>query len=359
MKFFDKIIIIALFFQFYCVQAQQKTASISFESISYNFGQIKESDGPVSHRFTFTNIGAIPLIIQNAQPSCGCTTPDWSRNPVTPGAKGFIDATFDPKGRPGKFNKTITVNYNGTPSSIVVTFYGEVLAKKLGIEDIYPYQFGNLRGKAPQLSYGNIYLGQQKTEKFELINPTQSAITIDCYNIPAHIKILNNPLSLEAGKAGFLEISYDAKVKNDYGFVFDNFMMRFNNAENGINFMLSANLLEDFSKLTENEIQNGPKALFTNTEFKFGTLKSGDKIGHKYILKNVGKSQLLIRKVIPSCGCTTINPPTNSISPGDSIAIPIEFNSAGKSGEQNKTIQVYTNDPTNPRSVLWIKGMIQ
>ena len=353
MKLVSSFLKFALLTLFVNAIAQQKTANISFETTSYNFGSINEVDGPVTHKFTFTNIGAAPLIISTVQASCGCTTPDWTKEPVLPGAKGFVVATFDPRGRMGVFNKNVTVNYNGDPSTVLLSFNGEV------IENKFPYQFGELKGKAPQITLGNVYIGQPKTEKLELMNPTSKAIKLECYNIPKYISVLNNPLTIEAGQTKDLVIVYDGAARNDYGFVFDNFMVKFNDIEGGINLTVSGNLMEDFSKLSDKEKQNAPRVLAPQPEFNFVSMNPGEKVSHRYTLKNIGKSELKIRKVTPSCGCTTVEQPSKGIAPGDSIYIPIEFNSAGKSGEQNKTIQVFTNDPINPRLMLWIKGTIK
>ena len=70
------------------VSAQQKAASISFKETVHDFGDIKEADGNVIHKFEFTNTGSEPLIVQNVTPSCGCTTPTWTKEPVMPGEKG-------------------------------------------------------------------------------------------------------------------------------------------------------------------------------------------------------------------------------------------------------------------------------
>jgi len=67
--------------------AQTQSAKITFTEESYDFGKIAEEKGPVTHEFTFTNTGAQPLIIQSVKASCGCTTPDWTRDPVLPGKK--------------------------------------------------------------------------------------------------------------------------------------------------------------------------------------------------------------------------------------------------------------------------------
>lgn len=100
-------------------------AVFAWSESSYDFGKVKQGI-PVTHEFKFTNSGKVPLVIVNAQPSCGCTTPDWTKTPVPPGGSGFIKATFN-AASPGPFNKTITVTANIEGGSMYLTIKGEVL----------------------------------------------------------------------------------------------------------------------------------------------------------------------------------------------------------------------------------------
>jgi hypothetical protein len=101
--------------------------SVEFENTSHEFGTIKEADGLVSTLFNFTNTGNAPLIINAVKPSCGCTSPEWSREPILPGKTGFIKATYDPKNRPGKFEKSIAVSSNATNSPSILIIKGNVI----------------------------------------------------------------------------------------------------------------------------------------------------------------------------------------------------------------------------------------
>ncbi len=85
---------------------------ITFEELTFDFGTIAEDGGPVKHEFKFTNTGDSPLMIVNATASCGCTRPDFPKKPVAAGKKGVLKVTYLPKGRPGEFNKTVTVKTN-------------------------------------------------------------------------------------------------------------------------------------------------------------------------------------------------------------------------------------------------------
>lgn len=85
---------------------------ITFEELTFDFGTIAEDGGPVKHEFKFSNTGDSPLMIVNATASCGCTRPDFPKKPVAAGKKGVLKVTYLPKGRPGEFNKTVTVKTN-------------------------------------------------------------------------------------------------------------------------------------------------------------------------------------------------------------------------------------------------------
>lgn len=99
------------------------TANLAFKNEVHDFGTLGE--GPnAEHEFSFTNTGKEPIIINQVQASCGCTTPTWSKEPVLPGQKGSVKAVYSTQGRPGNFTKTITVTSNAGVK--VLTIKGNV-----------------------------------------------------------------------------------------------------------------------------------------------------------------------------------------------------------------------------------------
>lgn len=102
-----------------------------FEKIEHDFGTVKEG-GKVSYTYKLTNTGQAPLIIQNAQPSCGCTVPEWSREPIPVGGTGFVKAEFDTNGKQGINNKTITVTANTWPKTTTLRFKAMITPKADG-----------------------------------------------------------------------------------------------------------------------------------------------------------------------------------------------------------------------------------
>ncbi|MCU0419040.1 MAG: DUF1573 domain-containing protein [Cyclobacteriaceae bacterium] len=102
-----------------------------FASVEHDFGTINEGQ-KVKHVYKFKNTGEAPLIIQSAQPSCGCTAPNWSREPIPVGGEGFVEAEFDSQGKPGVQNKTIAVTANTWPKTTTLRFKAMVTAKPTG-----------------------------------------------------------------------------------------------------------------------------------------------------------------------------------------------------------------------------------
>jgi len=103
----------------------------TFEKVEHDFGTVREGQ-KVTYTYKFKNTGEVPLIIQNASPSCGCTVPDWSKEPIAVGGTGFVKAEFDSQGKPGIQNKTIMVTANTWPKTTTLRFKAMVTPKPDG-----------------------------------------------------------------------------------------------------------------------------------------------------------------------------------------------------------------------------------
>lgn len=100
---------------------------LGFNELSHEFGSIKESDGDASAVFTFVNNTTKPVVISNVSAACGCTTPEWTKEPIAPGATGSIKATYGAKGRVGAFDKTVSVTTSADPATVVLRIKGTVV----------------------------------------------------------------------------------------------------------------------------------------------------------------------------------------------------------------------------------------
>lgn|SRR5688572_4274946 len=101
------------------------TAAFVWTQTTFDFGKIKVNN-PVANEFTFVNAGDAPLVISGVKASCGCTVTDYTKDPIEPGAKGFVKATYN-AAKVGVFTKTVTVNANTQKGVVVLTIQGEVI----------------------------------------------------------------------------------------------------------------------------------------------------------------------------------------------------------------------------------------
>ena len=122
--------------------AAQQPSTMKFTADEWDFGTIKEEGGKVSHRFEFTNSGPNPFVIQKVETSCGCTTPTFTREPVLPGRKGYVEITYDPLYRPGSFRREVTVTSNDRKNINKLIIRGNVIATPRTPQQEFPVEVG-------------------------------------------------------------------------------------------------------------------------------------------------------------------------------------------------------------------------
>ena len=103
-----------------------KATKMDFAQTAFDFGTLKQGD-KVSHVFKFKNSGDKPLIISNAVGDCGCTVPQYSKEPIMPNAEGEIKVEFDSKGKEGKQSKNVTITANTIPAQTKLNITSEVI----------------------------------------------------------------------------------------------------------------------------------------------------------------------------------------------------------------------------------------
>lgn len=119
---------------------------------------------------------------------------------------------------------------------------------------------------------------------------------------------------------------------------------------------LSSDLVKNGSTASSGgQHTDGPQIEFEKETYQFGTIKEGEKVKFSFKFKNTGEGDLIIGEAKGTCGCTVPKYPTHPIEPGDDGEIEVEFNSAGKTGHQRKTISVITNATPSTR-IIAIEG---
>ncbi len=104
-------------------------AKMEFDNIRYRYGEVDAGE-IVTHTFKFTNVGKAPLVISNAKSTCGCTVPEWPKEPIPPGETGEIYVKFDTKNKDLYQTKPIFLTANTHPSETTLYLMGKVRGKK-------------------------------------------------------------------------------------------------------------------------------------------------------------------------------------------------------------------------------------
>jgi hypothetical protein len=337
-----------------------QTGKIKFEKTTHDFGTLKEEINKASVKFNFTNVGTGDLKIVNVRASCGCTATDYTKGVIKPGGKGYVVATYFTKGRPGPFRKSITVTTNDVDSPNRILFIkGKVIPKPKNPGDLLPITIGNLKLENNHLAFNVIKSTEVRKDSIKIYNKYGHPMTLNFMQVPPSMKIEAHPSTLPSGKLGYIVVTYDAAKRNDFGLLFDRIAIKTNDNVQPIKILtISANIVEDFSKLTPKELKKAPVISFDNTDYDFGKVKSGEAVTYSFTFRNEGKRDLIIRKTKSSCGCTATAPADKVIKKGKSSKIDIRFDTHGRVGRQHKTVTVITNDPAHPQIILNVHGEV-
>lgn len=332
---------------------------IKFETTSHSFGKIREIDGAAECIFRFKNSGNEALIIQNVKASCGCTVPEWPKEPISPGDTGIIKAIFNTNNRPGGFNKSITVVANTEPSTHVLTFSGFVIAKQQTINEGFPYQSGMLRFSTDSINFGTVSIGEEFAKQVEVYNAGNQKISFSQPETPKHIRIEYSTAVLEPGALGIVSFIYSPALKNEYGEVSDEFVLVTNDEENKKKqFKIAAEIIDAKVKVTSEPIAKNEGLKISTTAILLDTVKAGEIINKEFEIKNTGKEDRQIRKISTPGHIKIDQNKAVALKPGQKLKVKISYNSKGKVGVESSFIKIYSDDPETPVISIPVKGEV-
>ncbi|MDR1370714.1 MAG: DUF1573 domain-containing protein [Dysgonamonadaceae bacterium] len=316
-----------------------------FEKTTHDYGQVSEEDGNVSYKFVFTNEGDAPLVITNVTASCGCTTPEWTKEPIAPKTKGSVTVTYGAKGRPGPISRTVSVYTNQGDAPIVLSIKGNVSPKPLTPEEKFPVEMGNLRLKDLTLNYGNITIGGQKVQILDVYNAGTTALTLKYEKLPKYITVKTEPASIPAKTEGKLIVIFNSAVAKEYGRFTGSFGLLVNNSKPVSNQLgYTATVLDD---LKNTDPATAPKLGMSASFLNFGPMSEpGAKAVQEIKISNSGKSDLLIRKISSGNPEITASSSKFVVKPGEIVDVKVAVSKKIKE-VTNATLTIITNDPFN------------
>lgn len=358
MKALGLIYVLSLWSGSLCAQLAEP---VQFEATTHDFGAIEEKAGVVEHTFNFVNKSNRAITIIQVQASCGCTVPAWSKDPILPGEKGFVQARFDPKGRPGFFSKTlsVTTDWNATP--IVLSIRGRVERNALKArEDKYPIAMGNLRLQEQSLNMGNVYINQSPMVKtFTVYNASDKSLNISEVVAPSYLKVAMDN-ELPPREATTLELTFDGGARNKFGFASESIELHTNDEKQPIKYLpVYANLSEFFPPMSDEELKKAPLLILDSASIHVGTLSANEHASRTIKIRNAGKQDLLIRDVQTNCSCLSASVNKQVIQPGTQAELMLRFGATERVGTTLKAVSIYSNDPLKPALRLAVQAVVK
>lgn len=329
-------------------------AVIHFSSKSHDFGTIQEVGGAVAYDFEFENQGNAPILIKNVESSCGCTSPEWTKQPVLPGKKGFVKATFNPKDRPGYFDKTITVYSNARPGVIELKIKGTVQGKTRTILDDYPYELpSGLRLPLEEISLMKVRKDEVKSMAIGVFNNAGKQVAVSFVNLPPYIQMGIEPQQIGNKSQATIKVAYNTAMHGEYGLNREEVTM----VVDGKKYTLPVSVyIEEVFKEVNTAV--APVAEVDKKYYNFGKTTSAQPASFTYQLKNAGKTLLKVHRIYANDSRVVAEITKKELQPGESVPIIVKTIPGAEAGNVSAVVSVISNSPGAPELKIRFYGEI-
>lgn len=333
-----------------CAPAQ--STSIKWLETRHDFGAFDESVGQVTCRFRYVNTGNEPLVVIRATASCGCTRPDYDRSPLAPGDTATLTVAFDPAGRPGRFNKKISVETNTTPASSRLSITGVVIGDAGTVAARYPNDMGRLKLSTQAALLGVARKTHVKSIFIDGYNRSGDTIVPTATTQARWLEVTPAPRRVAPGE----RVSFNFFISPDhsdlYGLVVDT--VHFATGD-GHSYALPAIVTfeEDFSRLTAKDYAKAPVCVLSTTN-----ITPGDMAGNaaKVTITNGGKTTLNIRRAYTMMPGVNVQTDRSTVKPGKTAVITITIDPDTLKSD-HVPVSIITDDPVTPVQSISLTGM--
>ncbi|MGM9736355.1 MAG: DUF1573 domain-containing protein [Candidatus Cryptobacteroides sp.] len=324
----------------------------------HDFGDIMLDSGPVSCTFTVTNNSDKPAVIYNVSSSCGCTDVKWTREPIRPGGKGTISATYSNDEGPYPFDKSLTVYFSDVRKPVILKLRGTSMAKKLPLGERYPVHIGPIGLKDEITKAGNLEQGGVKSNAVKIANISSRPINITFTSVSPELSVSISPNPVPAGETADMKFTVRASREKWGDNIYKATPVVDGKALDGV-LSFRAFTKENFDALTKDQKADGPRPTFENSTFSFGKVKKGTVIDAEFEFKNSGKQVFKVYKADSdaqewSCGSIP------DAKPGQTVKFKVRLDTSPMpEGEALAVITLTTNSPLRPIVNLFIAGWIE
>ncbi|MBD5240041.1 MAG: DUF1573 domain-containing protein [Bacteroidales bacterium] len=336
------------------------SAQARWISQEHDFGAFSEDLGSVEAKFLLVNEADRPIRILEAQATCGCTVPYFTKDNIAPGDTASLTVTYLANGRPGKFSKNIYVKTSDAPSvRRTLTISGTVIGASATIRSRYPVDGGKIKLQTSTAGFGEVKRGKFKTVFISLYNQSPDSLKPELSDLPRYVQAQITPEVIAPGQQGQIALTLNSHEVPEWGITNADFTFRSAHGEDPVKMDLFTIIVEDFSRMTPGQMQNAPAAIVKPAKIDLGEISEPQTV--EFTVTNEGKSPLIVRRLqVVDPVVTSAKISSEKIKPGKKATIKATIDpSLAENDFINARLSLITNDPNEPLNVVRITAEIK
>ena len=325
-----------------------------------DWGDVTVGDGPLSCSFEIENVSDKDICISSVVSSCGCTGVKWTREPLHPGDKGCIVATYSNDEGALQFDKTLAVYVQGIRKPLVLHLRGVVHKKKLPLSETYPVHFGELGVRKAEVKIGNLSQGEEKSSVIKLANTGKREITVSFTGLSEVLSISPMKLSIPAQSTAeiVVTVSSDRSLwgRNSY------FATPVVNGKSYGTLSFFAVTRESFDSMSAERLESAPEAEYEGSAAP-APVAPGQRMEAEFTIHNRGRTALRLYRIdFDANQLELLHPAKNeaSIPTGGSATLKFRVKTEDMQADSENlcVVSLYTNDPKHSIINLYIDAII-
>lgn len=337
-------------------------AQIEWLEKNYNYGAIKEVDGPQKGSVRFVNKGNEPVYVNNVRSSCGCTNVEYPKGMIAPGDTASISFVYNPKGRPGAFEKTVKAYIGADNDLHVIRLSGTVIGSPTTLSFSFPHEVGPMRIESLKAVAGELKEGTSRHMFLNAYNQSGDTITPSWNCKDRALQVELTPRSIPPGEVatfGFYlrtpEEERMGPVEYKVGIIADYAHPEMGECE----VTASAVIVPDTRKMSVEEVENGPRAYLFPEFVDLGEIEKKENKTFSFEILNEGKSILEVRRIYSTDSGVEIKSKPSKVKPGKKGKVKGVVD-LGRlpAGLFRIAVEVMTNDALHPVRIANLVGEV-
>lgn len=353
------VVILPFFFLLFLSACGRQERGLSFVEAEVKAGLLDRTRPTDTIVFSYRNVSDRPVMICNVLSTDLSVEPLWSRSPLLPGKSGELKAVVRPGKWSGHFGVRLMVYTGEGGEPYRLKFEGEVEKKQ---EDLFKYDMGNgMKMSDYCVRFGQVFVGETATDTLWVYNASPAKRYCRFRYNTGNLRVKSEKEELQPGDSGWIALVFAPADRDKYG-NFNEIVQWHNDADKygRINCIsVSARVVEDFLHMTDGERRNAPELKLETSEYDFGVVEEGIVVTRKFRIANDGRRDLILRNIETSCGCTVADVGRRVIPPGEYGELTVSFNTAGREGQQQKSILVTCNDYRSSTFALSVRAEVK